>query len=43
MRKQGDGYVIRSEESITLDDVLQSYTRIMESAVRRSCWRTQCD
>ena len=24
MRKQGDGYVIRSEESITLDDVLPS-------------------
>ena len=25
------------------DDALTSYTRIMESAVRRSCWRTQCD
>ena len=24
MRKQGDGYVIRSEESITLDDALPS-------------------
>ncbi|WP_273059296.1 hypothetical protein [Dialister invisus] len=24
MRKQGDGYVIRSEESITLDDILPS-------------------
>ena len=24
MRKQGDGYVIRSEESITLDDALLS-------------------
>ena len=25
------------------DDALTSYTRIMESAVRRSCWRTQYD
>ena len=25
------------------DDALTSYTRIMEPAVRRSCWRTQCD
>ncbi|WP_417039041.1 hypothetical protein [Dialister invisus] len=24
MRKQGDGYVIRSEESITLEDALPS-------------------
>ena len=59
MRKQGDGYVIRSEESITLMTpygglsiylltvadpshsfrmmFYRSYTRIMESAVRRSC------
>ncbi|MFQ9039688.1 hypothetical protein [Dialister invisus] len=26
-----------------IDDTLSSYTGIMESAVRRSCWRTQCD
>ena len=25
------------------DDALMSYIRIMESAVRKSCWRTQCD
>ena len=25
------------------DDALTSYTRIMEPAVRRNCWHTQCD
>ena len=29
MRKQGSGIVKQSEESITLDDALTSYTRII--------------